>query len=63
MVHVVGVETSEMSESSAQCKLFYDDGWNARVRGEPFDARSTRDWQDGWKDCDEAPPEDRVAVS
>lgn len=30
---------------------FYDHGWNARVDGKPFDAKSTRDWKDGWKDC------------
>lgn len=39
--------------------VYYDEGWNARVRGEPFDQYATRDWRDGWTDCDEAPEEDR----
>lgn len=40
-------------------KKFYDQGWNARVRGEPYDRHATLDWRDGWKDCDEAPESSR----
>ena len=36
-------------------KKFYDHGWNARVRVERYDSKASRDWRDGWKDCDEAP--------
>ena len=41
---------------------FYDEGWNARVAGEPFTAASSRSWQDGWKDCDGAPEADRTPM-
>lgn len=36
--------------------IYYDHGWNARMRGEPFIGahRATRDWRDGWRDADEA---------
>jgi hypothetical protein len=40
-------------------KKFYDEGWNARVRKEAYDRFASRDWRDGWKDCNEADPEDR----
>lgn len=43
-------------------KRFYDHGWNARVRGEPYDHTASRDWRDGWKDCDEAPEAARVLI-
>jgi hypothetical protein len=33
---------------------FYDQGWNARIRGDEYVSSATRDWRDGWKDCDEA---------
>ena len=36
-------------------KKYYDQGWNAYVAKKPFDNTATRDWQDGWKDCYEAP--------
>lgn len=36
---------------------FYDAGWNARVRGEPFQPTATLSWRDGWQDCHEAGPE------
>lgn len=41
---------------------YYDFGWNARVRGEPFNSKATLDWRDGWKDCDGAKEEDRVEI-
>lgn len=41
-------------------KLYYDQGWDARVRGEPYDRNATIDWKDGWRDCEEAPAEDRI---
>ena len=36
--------------------IYYDHGWNSRVRGELFIGahRATRDWRDGWRDADEA---------
>lgn len=43
-------------------KIYYDNGWNARVRGEPFDPDAYRDWRDGWKDCNEAPEQDRKEI-
>lgn len=57
-----------MKRSPAQATKpfhFYDQGWNARVRGEPFRSSlegSSRSWRDGWKDCDEAPAEDRKEI-
>ena len=39
---------------------FYDEGWNARCRGEEYNPAASRAWKDGWKDCDEAPIDDRV---
>jgi len=42
---------------------FYDYGWNARVRGEPYRPSASRDWRDGWKDCNEADPADRVELT
>lgn len=41
---------------------YYDEGWNARVREQPFRKDAKRDWQDGWKDCDEADPKDREEI-
>jgi hypothetical protein len=38
---------------------FYDEGWNARVCGLPYNPRASRAWRDGWADCNNAPPEDR----
>ena len=35
-------------------KIFYDHGWNARVKGEEYDQSAKRDWSDGWNDADEA---------
>lgn len=43
-------------------KQFYDEGWNARVRGEAYDDGASRDWRDGWKDCDEAEEGDRQVI-
>ena len=34
---------------------FYDEGWNARVRGDQFCNFASKDWKDGWRDCDSAP--------
>lgn len=33
---------------------YYDEGWNARVLGLPFDDSKSRAWRDGWNDADEA---------
>lgn len=44
---------------------FYDSGWNDRVRGEPFRSSmegASRDWRDGWRDCDKAAEVDRVLM-
>lgn len=38
------------SESEYQ---YYDQGWNARCRGEAYREDATRDWRDGWSDCNE----------
>lgn len=35
-------------------KRYYDQGWNAYLRGEPYDETAYLDWRDGWKDCAEA---------
>lgn len=40
-------------------KMFYDNGWNARVRGEEYDESADLPWRDGWRDCDEADEADR----
>ena len=44
-------------------KRYYDHGWNARVRGEPYDSSASRDWRDGWRDCDGAAEADRVLLN
>lgn len=41
-------------------RKFYDEGWNARCRGEPLERPATRDYVDGWRDCYGASVEDRV---
>ena len=33
---------------------YYDEGWNARIKGEPNNPHASIDWGDGWLDCDEA---------
>lgn len=38
----------------ADTGAFYDYGWNARMEGKPYIPHNSRDWRDGWKDCDEA---------
>lgn len=43
-------------------KKFYDQGWNARIRNEPFHRSATIDWRDGWKDCDELSDEGRADI-
>lgn len=35
-------------------KSFYDQGWDAYVRGEPYTELSMLSWRDGWKDAKEA---------
>ena len=32
---------------------FYDQGWNDRMDGRKLIVPCTRDYRDGWKDCDE----------
>lgn len=39
-------------------KKYYAEGWQARRNNEPFDPSASKDWQDGWRDCDEAPKEE-----
>lgn len=43
-------------------KTYYDEGWNAFINGEPFDVKATLDWKDGWRDCQEASPEQRKPI-
>lgn len=31
-------------------KRYYDQGWNAYLRGDSFDETAFRDWQEGWLD-------------
>lgn len=33
---------------------YYDEGWNAFLNGDPFDAAAAFDWRVGWKDCEVA---------
>lgn len=49
-------------ESKVAKFQFYDEGWNARVDGEEFEPMATRDWKDGWMDCNGASENDRVKV-
>lgn len=56
------VPASEFQTPDKTERRFYDQGWNARVAGAPYTTRSTIDWQDGWKDCDEAAPEHRKEI-
>lgn len=30
---------------------FYDEGWNAKCRGEVFQSTASLDWKDGYRDC------------
>lgn len=53
---------SEFQTPDKTERRFYDQGWNARVAGAPYTTQSTLDWQDGWKDCDEATPEHRKEI-
>lgn len=41
---------------------FYDEGWNAYIKGEQFDVFATEDWKDGWCDCQEAVEVDGIDV-
>ena len=38
----------------------YDEGWNARVLGEPYRTDTLPAWRDGYNDCAEAPGDDRT---
>lgn len=33
---------------------YYDEGWNAYILGHSYSVNASRDWQDGWKDCEQA---------
>lgn len=35
-------------------ETYYDQGWNAYVRGEPYDTNKSLNWRDGWKDAQES---------
>lgn len=48
------IPASESQAPEATERKFYDQGWNAFIDNEPFTFKSTIDWQDGWKDCNEA---------
>ena len=52
-----------MSDNEEKQSLkYYDEGWNARCRGEPFKPTASRDWRDGWKDANFAPAEERKEI-
>lgn len=38
---------------------FYDEGWSARCQDQPFNIKATRDWKDGWRDCNEVDREEQ----
>lgn len=42
-----------MIEQEKDTLSYYDEGWNARCRNQDYRRDAKRDWQDGWKDCDE----------
>lgn len=46
------MKAAQNDQSNSFC--YYDHGWNACVRGEPFHQNATVDWKDGWLDCAEA---------
>jgi hypothetical protein len=29
----------------------YNQGWNARIRGDEYESSASREWRDGWMDC------------
>jgi hypothetical protein len=31
---------------------YYDEGWNAFINGDPFNATAAFDWRSGWKDAE-----------
>lgn len=39
---------------------YYDQGWIARVKNQPFRMDATIDWKDGWRDADETTEENRL---
>lgn len=41
--------------------MFYDEGWIARCDNKPFNHKASIHWKDGWKDCDEVNPEERIS--
>ncbi len=49
-------------ETEIDTLCHYDEGWNARCRGQEFRKDARRDWQDGWRDCDGAPEEQRQEI-
>lgn len=46
--------------AAAMRNLYYEDGWNARVLGEPFNAHKSKSWCNGWRTCDSLPEADRI---
>ena len=53
---------TELTERKTMVYEFYDYGWNARIRNEPFQPTATIDWKDGWRDCDELSDEKRAEI-
>jgi hypothetical protein len=43
-------------------KEFYDQGWNACVRGETYDMDAEQAWRDGWLDCNQVSPDLRTPM-
>ncbi len=42
--------------------MYYDEGWNARIRGESFKQTRGSAWKQGWKDCDELSEKERKEI-
>lgn len=55
-------ELQKMVQATPTAFKFYDQGWNARVRGYQFNPFATHDWKDGWHDCDGVALADRVII-
>ena len=32
--------------------IYYDEGWNAFINGDAFNATAAFDWRSGWKDAE-----------
>lgn len=49
-----------MTSAKNKAKYTYAQGWNACLRGEPYDSKAAPDWISGYNDCTEAQHDDTL---